>query len=89
MKKLIFILLLLTNTLSGQKLEILLIGSSHDYSVCPPQDFASVHQKIKQFKPDAFFGEYRLPEEEKVLMDYWAIRTLKWRVLPVNGCLVR
>ena len=71
MKKLFFILMLFANGLFGQNVEILLIGAMHDYSKAIPQDFSQIHAKIRQFKPDAFFGEYRSKEDERLLMNYW------------------
>jgi Family of unknown function (DUF5694) len=63
--------MLITNLSFAQNVEILLIGTSHDYSKNPPQDFSKIHAKIRQFKPDAFFGEFRSKEDERLLMDYW------------------
>jgi hypothetical protein len=51
--------------------EVLLIGVSHDYSKYQMQDFASIHNKIRKFKPDAFFGEFLSKEDERLVMDYW------------------
>jgi Family of unknown function (DUF5694) len=71
MKNILFLFVFLTNTLLAQNIEVLLIGTSHDYSKKPPQDFSKIHDKIRQFKPDAFFGEFRSKEDERLLMDYW------------------
>ena len=71
MKNILFILILLSNTCFAQNLEILLVGALHDYSKAAPQDFSKIHGKIRQFKPDAIFGEYRSKEDERLLMDYW------------------
>ena len=71
MKKLALFFILIANISYAQNLEILLIGALHDYSKAAPQDFSKIHQKIRQFKPDAFFGEYRSKEDERLLMNYW------------------
>lgn len=55
----------------AQKVDILLIGVSHNYSNYPQQDFSSIHSKIKKFKPTAFFGEFLSTEDERLVMDYW------------------
>ncbi|MGN7986169.1 DUF5694 domain-containing protein [Pedobacter sp. 22226] len=70
--KFIFILLLFISfNASAQKLEILLIGVSHDYGNYQKQDFSDIYRKIQRFKPTAFFGEFLSKEDEKNLMDYW------------------
>ncbi len=51
------------------QLEILLIGASHSYDI--PQDATDIHQKIMKFRPDAVFGEFLSPEDEKALTSYW------------------
>ena len=77
MKKLLLLCaMVITHLLSAQKTDILIIGASHDYSNNIPQDFNKIHEKIRKFKPDAFLGEFRTPEEERVLMNYWAKSTV-------------
>ena len=71
MKNLLFFFLFFASNLMAQNIEVLLIGTSHDYSKNPPQDFSKIHDKIRQFKPDAFFGEFRSKEDERLLMAYW------------------
>ncbi len=71
MKKIVFVLVFFTQNVSAQNVEILLIGAMHDYSGVMPQDFSQIHNKIRQFKPDGFFGEYRSKEDERLLMNYW------------------
>ncbi len=71
MRYLFFIFLFLSINANAQNIEVLLIGVSHDYSKYPTQDFSSIHQKIKKFKPDAFFGEFLSKEDERLVMDYW------------------
>jgi len=55
----------------GQKIKILLIGASHDYSKSKDQNFSNIFQQIRAFKPNAFFGEFVSSEDEATLMDYW------------------
>lgn len=73
MKKILFaaLLLLTANLLNAQSpsLEVLLIGASHQYE--PGQDMTGIHSKIRAFQPDAFFGEWLSPEDEKDLLTYW------------------
>lgn len=71
MKNILFLFVFWANTLLAQNIEVLLIGTSHDYSKNPPQDFSKIHETIRKFKPDAFFGEFRAKEDERLLMDYW------------------
>lgn len=65
------LLVLFSSELHAQKLEILLIGVSHNYSSYPKQDFADIYRKIEQFKPTAFFGEFLSKADEQNVMDYW------------------
>ena len=70
--KYLFILILAFSLKShAQKLEVLLVGVSHNYSKYPKQDFSDIYRKIDRFKPDAFFGEFLSKEDERNVMDYW------------------
>ena len=70
--KYLFILILTISLKShAQKLEILLVGVSHNYNKYPKQDFSDIYRKIERFKPDAFFGEFLSKEDERNVMDYW------------------
>lgn len=76
MKKLILILIVLIRNLSfaqtpTEDLTVLMIGASHDYDSKIKQDLSGLHTKIRVFKPDAFFGEWLSPEDERALKDYW------------------
>lgn len=71
MKYSFFLALFISINAYAQKVDILLIGVSHNYSNYPPQDFSSMHGKIKKFKPTAFFGEFLSKEDEQLVMDYW------------------
>ncbi|MBK8051740.1 MAG: hypothetical protein IPK35_00310 [Saprospiraceae bacterium] len=54
-----------------QDLEVLMIGASHSYDPNSNQDLTRIHEKIRIFKPDAFFGEWLSPEDEKSIKNYW------------------
>lgn len=68
---LIFISQILFAQTPTQKLEVLMIGASHSYDPKSKQDLTNIHQKIRVFKPQAFFGEWLSPEDEKALKTYW------------------
>jgi hypothetical protein len=55
----------------SQKLDIPLIGASHDYCRSKAQNISMIQERIRRFRPMAFFGEFVSPEDEKNLMDYW------------------
>ncbi|MGE7776676.1 DUF5694 domain-containing protein [Chitinophaga sp. NPDC101104] len=71
MKYIFLFLSFISINASAQIVDIVLIGVSHDYSKYPVQDFTSIHNKIRKFKPDAFFGEFLSKEDERLVMDYW------------------
>jgi Family of unknown function (DUF5694) len=80
MKNILFLFIFLTNTLLAQNIEILLVGASHNYGENSTNDFSKIHDKIRKFKPDAFFGEYRSKEDERLLMNYWCKSFNKERI---------
>jgi len=71
MKYSVFLILLTTINVYAQKVEVLLIGASHNYSNYPPQDFSAIQSKIRKFKPTGFFGEFLSKEDERLVQDYW------------------
>ncbi|MCZ4221918.1 DUF5694 domain-containing protein [Pedobacter rhodius] len=71
MKYSFFLILFLSVKVYAQKVDILLIGVSHNYSSYSEQDFSGIYSKIKKFKPTAFFGEFLSKEDERLVMDYW------------------
>ncbi|TRW27095.1 hypothetical protein FMM05_00140 [Flavobacterium zepuense] len=71
MKYILFLIFFISINTMAQDLDIIIIGVSHDYSKYPKQDFASIHNKIRKFIPDAFFGEFLSKEDERLVMDYW------------------
>jgi hypothetical protein len=71
MKYIIFLFLFVSVGARAQQVDVMLIGVSHNYSKYPKQDFLAIHQKIRNFKPDAFFGEFVSKEDERLVMDYW------------------
>lgn len=66
------------------QIEIVIVGSSHDNSKST-QNFQSVIDKLKNFKPDMVFGEY-LPAEDyaKLEDDNWAKKAFKTKVNYIN-----
>lgn len=71
MKYIFLLLLFLALNASAQKIDVLIIGASHNYRNTPVQDFSTIHSKIKKFSPHAFFGEFLSKEDERLIMDYW------------------
>ncbi|MBO9562500.1 MAG: hypothetical protein J7621_06995 [Niastella sp.] len=71
MKYLIFFIFFISINAYAQQVDIMLIGVSHNYSQYPTQDFSGIHNKIKKFNPNAFFGEFLSKEDERLVMDYW------------------
>ncbi|TRW21541.1 hypothetical protein FMM05_19995 [Flavobacterium zepuense] len=71
MKYILCIIFFIAINARAQDLDIILIGVSHDYSKYQKQDFASIHNKIRKFRPDVFFGEFVSKEDERLVMDYW------------------
>lgn len=71
MKYILFLLFFISMNVKAQDIDVLLIDVSHDYSKYPAQDFSNMHNKIRKFKPDAFFGEFLSKEDERLVMEYW------------------
>lgn len=71
MKCIFFLFFLISVNAKAQDIDVLLIGVSHDYSKYPAQDFSGIYNKIRKFRPDAFFGEFLSKEDERLVMDYW------------------
>lgn len=71
MRYFIFLIFFISVNTFAQSVDIMLIGVSHNYSKYPAQDFSGIHNKIKKFEPDAFFGEFLSKEDERLVMDYW------------------
>ncbi len=55
----------------AQKIDVLLVGVSHNYGKSPQQDLSNIYPQIRNFKPTAFFGEFLSKEDEQLVMDYW------------------
>jgi hypothetical protein len=75
-----FLILFLSTNLWAQQVDIVLIGVSHNYSSYPQQDLSGIYSKIKQFGPDAFFGEFLSKEDERLVLDYWCKQDNKKRL---------
>ncbi len=76
MKKLVIIVAVLFSQIAfgqapTQDLEVLMIGASHEYDPKIKQDLSGIHAKIRAFRPNAIFGEWLSPEDEKSIKDYW------------------
>ncbi|RZK18151.1 MAG: hypothetical protein EOO86_10875 [Pedobacter sp.] len=71
MKYLLIILFSLSFRAFAQRIDVLIIGVSHNYANYPKQDFSDIYRKIEKFKPNAFFGEFLSKEDEQNVMDYW------------------
>lgn len=71
MKYAFLLFFFLTFKVYAQKVDVLLIGVSHDYSKTAKQDISTIESKIRKFKPTAFFGEFLSKDDEQNLMDYW------------------
>lgn len=71
MKYFFFFIFFISIDTCAQQVDIIVIGVSHNYSKYPEQDFSGIHDKIKKFQPDAFFGEFLSKEDERLVMDYW------------------
>lgn len=78
MKYIFYLFFLISINVKAQDLEVLLIGVSHDYSKYPAQNFSSIHQKIRKFKPDVFFGEF-LSKEGRAVGDGLLVQTTEYR----------
>ncbi|RZL36512.1 MAG: hypothetical protein EOP00_29405 [Pedobacter sp.] len=66
------------------QIEIVIVASSHDNSKST-QNFQTIIDKLKNFKPDMVFGEY-LPAEDysKLADDNWAKKAFKNKVNYIN-----
>jgi len=71
MKKVLFLVLFASLNGMAQKVEVLLIGTAHNYAKSPKQDLETINDRIRRFKPQAFFGEFLSKEDERLLADYW------------------
>ncbi|WP_342088133.1 DUF5694 domain-containing protein [Dyadobacter sp. OTU695] len=71
MKHSFILMLLLSISVSAQRVEVVLIGVSHNYSQYQQQDLSAIYRKIKNFGPAGFFGEFLSKEDERLVMDYW------------------
>ena len=88
MKTLLASLLLLTipftspaqTKTTGQPLDILLIGASHDYGKTPVEQFDYPLNKALAFRPDAVFSEDLSPEDYDALANYWNKAAVEKRI---------
>lgn len=52
-------------------LEVLMIGTSHEYNMTTNEKFSAVIEKAVAFRPDAVFGETLTAEDYDAIPDYW------------------
>lgn len=76
-KALLILILLSGNSLFAQKIEIMVVGSSHENKP-GYEDYEKVVGKLKDFKPDMVFGEYLSVNDYNALEPgIWAYKMLK------------
>jgi Family of unknown function (DUF5694) len=68
-----------------QPVEVLMIGTSHSYSVPGPEHFAALIDKAAAFRPDAVFGEYLSAEDYDAIPDYWNKAAMQKRYAYMTG----
>ncbi len=88
MKTLLTIALLLVSlfvTAQNQPLDVLIIGTSHDYGKKPTENFAALIEKIAAYQPDAVYGEFLSAEDYDALTDYWNKATMEKRYAYMNA----
>lgn len=61
---------------TAQPVEVLLIGTSHNYGKQPIEKFDYVKNKVRAFKPNAMFGEWLSAEDYDAIPDYWNKATM-------------
>ena len=82
MKTLLTIALLLTSlfvTAQNRPLDILIVGTSHNYGKNPTENFKALIDRVAQFNPDAVYGEFLSAADYDALTDYWNKATMKKR----------
>lgn len=79
------------DSFAQKKIEILLIGTSHNYELKVENDFDYVKKAVRKFKPDIFCTEYLSQENESkaVIENYYGERFTKRRDLLVAKNLVQ
>ena len=88
MKTLLTIALLLTSlfvTAQNQPIDVLIVGTSHNYGKKPTEDFAALIDKIARFQPDAAYGEFLSAEDYDALAEYWNKATMEKRYAYMNA----
>ncbi len=91
MKTLGTLLILVLTSLSvlaqvtNQPIEILMIGTSHDYGKQPTENFDYTKNKVRAFRPDAMFGEWLSAADYDSIPDYWNKVTMEQRYAYVKS----
>jgi hypothetical protein len=92
MKTLLATLFLIAATVAGfaqsktsnQPLEILMIGTSHDYGKKATEKFDYVMDKVRAYQPDAVFGEFLSAEDYDAIPNYWNKANVEKRIAYVR-----
>ncbi len=88
MKTLLTIALLLVSlfaTAQNQPIDVLIVGTSHEYGKNPTENFVGLIEKIAAYQPDAVYGEYLSAEDYDALTDYWNKTTMVKRYAYMNA----
>lgn len=83
MKTLLTIALLLVSLFAiaqNRPLDILIVGTSHNYGKNPTEDFTALIDRIARFQPDAVYGEFLSGPDYDALADYWNKATTEKRL---------
>ncbi len=65
------LLLIALLTHAQNTLEVLMVGTSHEYGKKPVEKFDAVIDKIASFQPDALYGEFLSADDYDAIPDYW------------------
>lgn len=77
MKTLLTIALtLITLLTNAQTIDVLMIGTSHDYGKKPVEDFKAIIDRAVAFRPDAVYGEFLSAADYDAIPDYWNKATM-------------
>ncbi len=70
---------------AGQPLDVMLIGTAHNYGKTLVEHFDYPLNKALAFRPDAVFGEYMSAEDYDAVPDYWNKANTEKRVAYVKS----
>lgn len=72
-------LMLITLLTNGQTIDVLMIGTSHEYGKKPVEDFKAIMDRAVAFRPDAVYGEFLSAADYDAIPDYWNKATMEKR----------